>query len=1316
MSAGEGLVGGEADEEPHVFAALFDEAESELRVNGEAVAEGEAGTFPLGGVTLGASFNDANFLKGDIAAVLVFNRRLPATQIEDVEAYLQDKYFGAGTGTLQAPSYAPVGKEGDAGEGTGAVAVSEPAEGLASGTTYRYRAVAESEGGTSYGAKETLATAPHYASSFGEAGSEPGQLSEPRGLTLDSEGDIWVADTGNDRIEEFDAEGEFVQEFGSLGAGDGQLDHPSALALDSEGDIWVADTGNNRIEEFSPEGEYLAQFGETGTGEAQLSGPRGLALDSAGNVWIADTGNDRVQQWGTAAHRVFDEALYQGTLGREGSEAGQLQAPSDVALDAEGHPWVTSRLNDRIEQFSPEGEYLSQFGESGSGNGQLDHPASLAFDPSGDIWVSDHGNNRVEKFDSGGQYVAQFGSYGSSNGQLDGPEGIAVNAVGDVWVTDASRVQEFGPKGEFIRRLGSEGSAEGQISEPGGIDIGPGGDIWVADCGNNRVSVFAPDGSFIRQFGSAGSAAGQFLCPYAIDIDEEGHVWVGDTENDRVELFDEAGEYVMQFGESGSGEGQFSLNHPMGIASDENGQLWIADPDNDRVQEWVAGHAAESEEEVPTEDGPSVEVETQGGLVASVTGEEAGTHSYTHEGQELTAYSGPEGETGYEYDEDERLTKVTLPNGTWGEIAYFEDGRVESVTVSIEEGEAKKTTFSYQDKPERRTTVIPPDAPHVIYDIGEDGSVFKWWNVQKPPTIDYIAGTLGDVEFRETADPINPGEHRLTVQAHSEEGIASIQVIVNNTDLVDEQTCDAEENLEECLTVVDEWVMETETFAPGRLYIEVLITDRLGESTSERYWVNIPQPPPPPAPGTPIPPKFKDIAKFREEYGLEKVFPVRNEIELDERIFNLIKAWHEPDTPEGEVARATMDRWGVPLRPADVAELEYRDRYVSENSEAIAEWGEQHHAEAFAGTYLDHPAGGILHVGFTEDPDARLAELEESVSLVAVDRLAPFPSVPKSSLVSLGSAFEDVMDAIESDEQLASLVKEVSVDEAANVVRVGGSDVSAIEGIITSLMGPEAPVSVFYEPTAVPVASGRNRTTGRMRAGDKIIQIEVEACTAAFGGFEDRQQKQTGEPIRARFILSAGHCFDQDAPVSRSTQGALKAGENDAISEIGVVRRNAYHPIYGTDGLAIRAKSGYLVPHKIFGSTGNPVPYGSATKAQDGNDLCYSGATLNGVSCGPVIGRGEVILEDPSKPSGSRLTVVGAYKVNFRKPIQLGDSGSPVWNPRTGAAVGVVSGRRPGEHWSVVSPLLHPKGLSVSRVPGILHAPEMYSMHLITSR
>ena len=166
------------------------------------------------------------------------------------------------------------------------------------------------------------------------------------------------------------------------------------------------------------------------------------------------------------------------------------------------------------------------------------------------------------------------------------------------------------------------------------------------------------------------------------------------------------------------------------------------------------------------------------------------------------------------------------------------------------------------------------------------------------------------------------------------------------------------------------------------MMVEVIATDSDDESTSERFWVDIPEPPPPPAPGTPVAPRFGQIKKFRTEYGLELNFPVGSQTELNERIFNLINAWHEPNTPLGQVARASYERWGVPLRPEDAAELEHRQWLYEANAEAIDNWVEATNPSTYAGYYMDHAAGGIMRIGFTASQEASLAALRSMLSLV----------------------------------------------------------------------------------------------------------------------------------------------------------------------------------------------------------------------------------------------------------------------------------------------------------------------------------------------
>ncbi|MFN8526127.1 MAG: hypothetical protein U0821_23745 [Chloroflexota bacterium] len=129
----------------------------------------------------------------------------------------------------------------------------------------------------------------------GAWGRAQGQFTGPHGVAVDAEGSIYVADTGNHRIQKFDAAGEFVREWGSQGRAVGQLDTPRAIAVAGDGDIFVADTGNDRIQRFSTNGAVIATYGERGIEPGQFRRPEGLMVDADGLLWVADTDNDRIQ-------------------------------------------------------------------------------------------------------------------------------------------------------------------------------------------------------------------------------------------------------------------------------------------------------------------------------------------------------------------------------------------------------------------------------------------------------------------------------------------------------------------------------------------------------------------------------------------------------------------------------------------------------------------------------------------------------------------------------------------------------------------------------------------------------------------------------------------------------------------------------------------------------------------------------------------------------------------------------------------------------------------------------------------------------------
>jgi RHS repeat-associated protein len=281
-----------------------------------------------------------------------------------------------------------------------------------------------------------VASTPAYQSQFGSHGSEPGQFNQPYDLATTADGNVWVADAFNHRIQEYSPAGKFLSQFGEVGSEEGQLDLPVGVTADPEGDLWVTNFLNHHIQEYSPTGELLTQFGEVGSAPGQLKNPTRIAIDSEGNLWVSDSGNNRVQEFDS-------KGKYLGGFGEKGTGNGQLNFPAGIAIDYRGNVWVVDRENNRLQKFSPAGKYLAQFGSEGSGPGQFKAPLGLAVGPNGNLWVVDKGNRRLQEFSPEGAYLTQFGEEGSGEGQMKSPAGVAFAAEGDIWVADTGndRVQ-----------------------------------------------------------------------------------------------------------------------------------------------------------------------------------------------------------------------------------------------------------------------------------------------------------------------------------------------------------------------------------------------------------------------------------------------------------------------------------------------------------------------------------------------------------------------------------------------------------------------------------------------------------------------------------------------------------------------------------------------------------------------------------------------------------------------------------------------------------------------------------------------------------
>jgi uncharacterized protein (TIGR03437 family) len=307
------------------------------------------------------------------------------------------------------------------------------------------------------------------------------------------------------------------------------LSNPTGVVVDSAGNVYLADTGNQRIRKVSNgvitivAGNGMAGFGgdNAPASNAQLNSPAGLALDSAGNLFIADEQNARIRM---VSHGVITtvagNGTQNGTPGFSGDNgpatSAQLNRPKGVAVDSAGNLYIADFGNHRIRMVS-HGVITTVAGNGTAGssgdNGlatsaQLDYPEGVAVDSAGNLYIADSGV--VRKVANGvittvaGNGIPGFGGDGgpATSAQL-APAAVAVDSAGNLYVADYYVIRKV-TNGVIatvagngtIGFSGDNGPAtSAALSIPAGVAVDSAGNVYIADAGNNRIRILTPAGS-----------------------------------------------------------------------------------------------------------------------------------------------------------------------------------------------------------------------------------------------------------------------------------------------------------------------------------------------------------------------------------------------------------------------------------------------------------------------------------------------------------------------------------------------------------------------------------------------------------------------------------------------------------------------------------------------------------------------------------------------------------------------------------------------------------------------------------------------------